>query len=289
MGETSGLGILRQSSRLVGVESGSGPSAAADMSRFVWERYDRRSLWALGLLVLTGAAVGYRWSDLLDVNGTMDWLLAGIWTGMAALLAWNVSARRDLLLLAVGLVGGAVIEWWGTTTLLWHYFTDERPPLWILPAWPVAAVTTDRLARMLEEGLRLIEARRGQFSPRLVTASYWLVVPSFVAGMFVFAWPSVHITSTRVVFALMVVLTLFGRDHRRDVVVFVAGAGLGIFLEYWGTSRQCWTYYTREVPPLMAVLAHGFAAIAFIRGGDLLERLATRLWPRYRQLEKTCS
>jgi hypothetical protein len=142
---------------------------------------------------------------------------------------------------------------------------------------------------MLEEGLKLVEARRGKLSPRLVAASYWLVIPSFVAGMVVFAWPSADITSSRVVFALMVALTLFGRDHRRDVVVFAAGAGLGIFLEYWGTSRECWTYYTREVPPLMAVLAHGFAAIAFVRGADLLERVADRVWPRYRQLEKTCS
>jgi hypothetical protein len=45
---------------------------------------------------------------------------------------------------------------------------------------------------------------------------------------------------------------------------------LGYFLELWGTTRQCWTYYTFETPPLFAVLAHGMAAVAFWRVADLV-------------------
>lgn len=285
----AGFGRERKSVRLGGLVSENPHSAAAELRSYVWQRYDRRSLWALGALVLTGGVVGYRWSDLLDANGTMDWLLTGIWVGMAALLAWNVSARRDLLLLAVGLAGGGLIEWWGTTSQVWRYFTDERPPLWILPAWPVAALTAERMALMLDHGISVIERRRGRLSERVFTVLYWLVLPGFVAGMAWFVWPTVHVTSTRAVLLLMVTLTLLGREHRRDVTVFAAGAGLGIFLEYWGTSRQCWIYYTHEVPPLMAVLAHGFAAIAFVRGADLCERVFGRVFPSYKQLENTCS
>jgi hypothetical protein len=40
---------------------------------------------------------------------------------------------------------------------------------------------------------------------------------------------------------------------------------LGYFLELWGTTRYCWLYYTRQTPPLFAVLAHGMAAVAFWR------------------------
>jgi hypothetical protein len=111
--------------------------------------YDRRSLIALALLVSTGGVVGYRWSDLVDANGGMDWLLAGTWIWMAGLLTWSVTPRRDLVLLAVGFAGGGVIEWWGTATQIWTYFTLERPPLWILPAWPIAALAIDRMARLL--------------------------------------------------------------------------------------------------------------------------------------------
>ena len=48
------------------------------------------------------------------------------------------------------MIGGLVIEAWGTQTLLWTYYTAERPPLWIIPAWPIASLTIDRLARLAD-------------------------------------------------------------------------------------------------------------------------------------------
>ena len=53
------------------------------------------------------------------------------------------------------------------------------------------------------------------------------------------------------------------------VLTFIAGAGLGYFLELWGTTRLCWTYYTLETPPFFAVLAHGMAAVSFWRVKEL--------------------
>ena len=38
------------------------------------------------------------------------------------------------------------------------------------------------------------------------------------------------------------------------------------------TSRYCWTYHTGEIPPPVAVFAHGFAAVAFARALAALER-----------------
>jgi hypothetical protein len=248
------------------------PDAWSRWKLYFLAGYDRRSLVALALLIVVGAAVGYRWSDLLDVNGRMDWLLAGTWVFMAALLTWDVSARRDAVMLAVGFVGGGVIEWWGTNTQLWSYFTAERPPLWILPAWPIATLAIERLSRLLDRAIDEPFASRGGARKRWFGVAYLLAVPSFVVWMSVFARHTFGIFATQAVIALMVAITLLCSNPRRDVTIFVAGSFLGIFLEYWGTSRECWTYYTHEVPPLVAIVAHGFAAVAFARGADWVNR-----------------
>ena len=239
---------------------------------FVWQRYDRLSALAFALLVSLCVTVGYSFRDLLDANGQMDWLLAGTWVAMAALLTWNVLPRRDLLLFAVGAVGGGVIEWWGTNTRLWSYFTAERPPLWILPAWPIAALSIDRMARLAERLLGGFEARRGRsLELRSLKAAYYVVVPVFVVSLLLFIRPSLDQLASRVVLAIVLLVTFVRPEPRRDLLLFAAGSLLGVFLEYWGTSRECWTYYTHQVPPPVAIFAHGFASIAFARGYDLAE------------------
>jgi hypothetical protein len=236
---------------------------------FLRAGYGKKSWVALGLLVTVGGIVGYRWSDLLDANGTMDWFLAGTWIGMALLITWDVDPRRDAVLLLVGFVGGGVIEWWGTNTQLWTYFTQERPPLWILPAWPIATLAIDRLWRIGDRAITELDSPAE--NDRRFRIAYWLCVPTFVASMIFFARHTLHIFATQVVAVGMVLLVLRLKRPRRDFLVFAAGSFLGIFLEYWGTSRECWTYYTKEVPPMIATVAHGFAAIAFARGADLVE------------------
>jgi ABC-type amino acid transport system permease subunit len=72
-------------------------------------------------------------------------------------------------------------------------------------------------------------------------------------------------------------LILTPTDHRLALLTFVAGSALGYFLERWGTTRECWTYYTRQTPPLFAVLAHGMAAVAFWRAGLLAKQMAGKL------------
>jgi hypothetical protein len=52
--------------------------------------------------------------------------------------------------------------------------------------------------------------------------------------------------------------------------IFLMGAALGYFLERWGTSRLCWTYYTRETPPVFAVFAHGMASVSFWRANKAI-------------------
>lgn len=234
-------------------------------ARFWRAGYDRRSLVVLVSLVGVAALVGYRWSDLLDANDELDGLLAGIWLMLALLVCWRVQWRHDVCLVLTGLVGGTVIETWGTSSGLWSYFTGERPPLWILPAWPVAALAIDRLQVGLDRALRVRQGppatvERGRY--RIV---YWAMLTGFLLAMAWFMRPAWEHPATLVVGMVMVLVVLAMRDPRADVLLFAAGSLLGLFLEYWGTSRQCWTYHTAQVPPPVAVAAHGFAALAFAR------------------------
>jgi hypothetical protein len=210
------------------------------------------------------------WVDLLY----FDWLLVGIFLGMSFLIMAHADLRVDARIVLVGAVGGLVIESWGTQTNLWTYYTNERPPLWIIPAWPIASLAIDRLERALQYLLRQIPQEK---QAQLYRGLYWLVFGSFYALMLMFVTPTLDKSFTWMALLLCALLILTPTDHRMAVLTFAAGSGLGYFLELWGTTRQCWTYYTLQTPPLFAVLAHGMAAVAFWRAGLVAESLLKRL------------
>jgi len=200
----------------------------------------------------------------------VDWLLLAIFATMSLLIMVGADLKADVYIVFVGLAGGLVIESWGTQAELWTYYTCERPPLWIIPAWPIASLSIDRLTRLLQ---RLVPSLHPAAFPSL----YWLLFPAFYALMLVFVWTTVDKSLTLMSLLLCALLTLTPTDHRQAVLTFAAGSGLGYFLERWGTTRLCWTYYTQARPPLFAVLAHGMAAVAFWRVGLLLKQLWGRL------------
>ena len=197
----------------------------------------------------------------------LDWLLLGVFAAMSLLIMSGADLKADALIVAVGLAGGLVIESWGTQTNLWTYYTLERPPLWIIPAWPIASLAIDRLYRLLTRITNL----RLPISKIL----YWLIFPAFYLLMLFFVWPTLNKSFTWIALGLCALLIATPTDHRGAVLTFAAGTGLGYFLERWGTTRECWTYYTREAPPFFAVLAHGMAAVAFWRTGLLFRTVRT--------------
>jgi len=206
----------------------------------------------------------------------LDWLLLGNFAAMSLLIMVGADLRADARIVLVGLVGGLTIESWGTQTLLWTYYTLERPPLWIIPAWPIASLAIDRLVRLLD---RVAPLRR----QALYRAVYWPVFAFFYALMLRFAWPTLDRSLTLASLVLVALLILTPTEPRIALLTFLAGSALGYFLELWGTTRACWTYYTLQTPPLFAVLAHGMAAVAFWRG-VLLVRSLGRLTPAARAL-----
>jgi len=246
--------------------------------------WTRHSYYLLSGFVLLCGLIVYAWwplaEDLLayiDWNGPwwlyFDWLLVGIWLAMSLLIMAGADLKVDAWIVFVGFVGGLVIESWGTQTEIWWYYTAERPPLWIIPAWPIASLSIDRLVRLLR---RWLPNHPFTMLPiyRLI---YWLIFPAFYILMLSFVWPTLDKSFTILAILLVTLLILTPTDHRVAVLTFAAGSGLGYFLELWGTTRECWTYYTLETPPLFAVFAHGMAAVAFWRTALLLQSIAKKL------------
>jgi hypothetical protein len=123
--------------------------------------------------------------------------------------------------------------------------------------------------------------RLAPWMQRLAPA-YWIVLPAFVLFFTRLMWPAITHPWSIAVLVLMATVVLVRPRPGRDLVLFVTGATLGIFLEYWGTTRHCWNYWTLQTPPAEAVLAHGFAAVAFARGVQALDRLIEMLPQRWR-------
>ena len=251
--------------------------------------WTRDSSILLGGFLVTILLIVYIWWPLaqeylayVDWNGAwwryMDWLLLGIFGFMSITIISRANLKTDLLVIFVGMCGGLAIESWGTQTNLWHYYTAERPPLWIIPAWPIASLSIDRITRFLEYGVRrfLTLVRRQETSASIIKILYWITFASFLSLMLVYVAPSFDKSYTWLSLILCVLLIFTPTDYRFALLTFIAGAGLGYYLELWGTTRECWIYYTLQKPPLFAVLAHGMAAVAFWRAGLLLKSVASR-------------
>lgn len=214
----------------------------------------------------------------------IDWLLIGIFGFMSITIIARANLKTDLLIIFVGICGGLAIESWGTQTNLWFYYTDERPPLWIIPAWPIASISIDRITR----ALIFLNTKVTKYTKDLKRSTfvsfvfnfrtlYWLTFTAFLGLMLVFVAPTFDKPYTWLALLLCILLIFTPTDHRFALLTFVAGSGLGYYLELWGTTRQCWTYYTYQTPPLFAVLAHGMAAVVFWRAGIMLKTIWGRL------------
>lgn len=227
----------------------------------------------------------------MDWNGewwrTMDWLLLGVFAFMSLTIVARADLKTDALIVFVGVCGGLAIESWGTQTNLWRYYTAERPPLWIIPAWPIASLSIDRITRLLSFlNTKTTKIHEGDILWRLL---YWLTFAIFISLMLVFIAPTFDKSYTWLSLALCIFLILMPTDYRYAFLTFAAGAGLGYYLELWGTTRECWTYYTYQTPPLFAVLAHGMAAVAFWRAGLVLKMIGGRVragWPRQAEVRE---
>jgi hypothetical protein len=251
---------------------------------FSFFRWTRASYVLFSGFLLLLFLIGYVWWPLLEeylsyynpqvsIWRQIDWLLIGNFLFMTLMIMAHADIKADLPVVVIGLLGGLAIEGWGTQTSLWVYYTNERPPLWIIPAWPIASLAIDRL-------YRLIKAGTAKVPERIAKTLYWILFPVFLALMVVFIFPTLTMSLTILSLILCVFLVLTTDDHRAAVLIFIAGSGLGYFLELWGTTRLVWIYYTQQTPPLFAVFAHGMAAVAFWRVLKLYQTIHPRITER---------
>src|SRR5215510_11963836 len=107
---------------------------------------------------------------------------------MSITIISRANLKTDLLIIFVGVCGGLAIESWGTQTNLWHYYTAERPPLWIIPAWPIASLSIDRIAR----GLNFLTTKvtKEHEEKNLFMILYWITFASFLGLMLIFVAPT---------------------------------------------------------------------------------------------------
>jgi hypothetical protein len=257
------------------------------------------SYYLLSAFILVCILIVYVWWPLIEeylsyMDGRLpwyyyvDWLLLGIFLFMSLTIMARADLKVDGLIVFVGLCGGLVIESWGTQTNLWHYYTAERPPLWIIPAWPIASLSIDRITRMLSTlTTRVTHGPEGKpfflFAEKIL---YWLTFGGFYLLMLWFVAPTFDKSYTIAALMVCALMIVTPPDRRMAVLIFAAGTGLGYFLEVWGTTRECWTYYTNETPPFFAVLAHGMAAVAFWRTGILIQKIWESLRMAFGQREK---
>ena len=263
-------------------------SSLHNAARIAAKLWTRDSSILLGGFVVTIFLIIYIWWPLavdyfayVDWNGEwwryIDWLLIGIFGFISITIIARADLKTDLLIIFVGICGGLAIESWGTQTNLWFYYTDERPPLWIIPAWPIASLSIDRITRFLDFGFQRLQTfvsrlfQRQESLDSVTKIFYWITFASFLILMLIFVAPTFEKSYTWLALILCLLLIFTPTDHRFALLTFIAGAGLGYYLELWGTTRQCWIYYTYQTPPLFAVLAHGMAAVAFWRAGLMLK------------------
>jgi len=252
------------------MRSAGGPDRPSTLPRltdaFGWNRW---SLVYVGAILTTlGVVISLRWQELSRFfwwwkPGSpfweqADWFLLLTLALLFLLAIRDADIESDRWILVVGFAGGMVLEGWGTGAGLWQYFTGERPPLWILPAWPIASLAIDRGAKLL---LGRLDVRRLR-SPSPV---YWLVFAAYVLVMLNFAAPFLDSPLTLAAIFVQLYIILTPSDARTHLLYFAVGAAIGCLLEVWGTTRLCWTYHTGQTPPLFAILAHGMAAVAFSR------------------------
>ncbi len=262
--------------------------------------WTRDSSILLSIFFLTIGLIIYIWYPLaeevlsyVDWHGAwwlyIDWLLIGIFLFMSIAIVTRANLARDSLTIFVAAVGGLAIESWGTQTNLWHYYTAERPPLWIIPAWPIAALTINRMVGLLSfsntKHTNVHEEKpflswQAYLRPWQLKTIYWIIFISFFALMLKFVAPTFDKSYTIISVLLVVLLIISPTNYRLAIITFIAGAVLGYFLELWGTTRECWTYYTYEKPPLFAVLAHGMAGVAFWRAELLMRMFWGRMVPK---------
>jgi hypothetical protein len=231
----------------------------------LYKTKNRNSVYLLGAILLVMGLVYLLWPQHFTVDNLGDPLMIGIWIFVLSIVLIRTDPAVDFKIMAVAGLGGFIIEWWGTNTEIWWYFTNERPPFFIIPAWMFVGIAVHRMRDLI---IRLVPERLDNHF------LYWITFYGFCIWMLWFVRGYIGYRTTWYTMTHMLLIPLFFPRPREDLTLFLCGSLLGVFIEYWGTSRECWTYYSQEIPPAVTVFAHGFAAVSFTHSVKTLDYVA---------------
>jgi len=192
-----------------------------------------------GAFRATSASLKAGWGPALKVLAEIL-LFAGILFLTLRTVPRGAAPAEDGFIVLFAALYGYLAEAWGTRSGLWTYYTGEKPPLWIIPAWCMGALVIHRLSRQVMKFLMEFagHARTG----RLHRA--WIIVFCCVFISF----SAEHIlTPAGISLALLLALALLPLRTRpqNDAAVLFTGTICVIFADLWGTTNNCWTYHVR--------------------------------------------
>ena len=166
-------------------------------------------------------------------------LFAGILLYTLRVIPERADLRKDALRVALGFAAGYLAEAWGTRLGLWRYYTGEKPPLWIVPAWPLGALVIDRTAARWAPAFERMSAsmRKGLYAAGIVLV---------LAFFFLMTSPLLSHPSTWAVLAVMLWALLWRYSPERDLPILAAGFVCVIFADTWGTTNNCWHYWLEK-------------------------------------------
>ncbi len=65
------------------------------------------------------------------------------------------------------------------------------------------------------------------------------------------------------IFGGIIVLSVLMGKFKRDIFIFTSGAILGFLVEWYGISREIWSYpHGQQLPPLLMILAWGVVTLS---------------------------
>jgi len=195
-----------------------------------------------------------------------------------AFTAWIIpqkaELKKDAAAVGFALVLGFLVEAWGTRLGLWSYYTGEKPPLWIVPSWPLGALVIDRMADTVRCRVR------GALSPATIKSIYFSLALVTLGGFFSFTGDAVAHPATLAVGALLAGALLLFPEPEKDLPVLVIGAVCVFFADLWGTMNNCWVYHVQQgggairhaVSVLFGMFFDTTVVLACLRGPRLLFR-----------------
>ena len=152
----------------------------------------------------------------------------------------RIQPVRDARIAGAAILVGWLYEWWGTTRGLWTYFTFERPPIWIVFAWPIGSLVIDRAASWAMA--RWESPVPSGWSERIYACCAAVIVIGIV-------WFSRPAWGSPITWGLvsMIVVALAFRPVPQHGLWLMTVCFVGIFwADLWGTASGCWSYYFQQ-------------------------------------------